>query len=258
MAQIEHDTSQMCPTCESEDIDEEIDSFDGVCRDCGFVIHSGENPISLNWHVADELFREETNGEWLTECRIRNSTEQQLARAFDTIEQFANQLSLSGDLREETVDIYCDAFRNELTDGRNTDCFVAACLRIGSQRVGQPIPTSRLTEFSGVTVTKYNSSYLALCDGLDITSSTSKPSEYVPFIGHCLDLSCSESDEIEKLLTTIDGKQKFVGKDPAGIAAGGVYLLHGHTQQRVAECVGLSAETVRQRVDELQEVVGDV
>lgn len=261
MTQLDQGQVEACPVCGTEDVDKSIESFEGVCESCGFVIREDRNPVSLDWEVGKQTFRkpEEMEEEWLSTCRVRNATEQQLAEAFNELENFINQIGLQDEIRERAVDLYCDAFRAELTDGRKTSCVVAACLRLASRRVGRPIPKSRLTEFSSVDETKFHSSDLALCDELDINPRLPTPKEFLPLLQTQLELAEEVWEAAERILTTVEGHQSFVGKDPAGVAAGAVYLSQEeNTQWDVAKAVGLSTETVRQRIKQLREVVDDV
>lgn len=260
MTSSEYAQAESCPVCEAENIDGSVEAFKGICETCGFVVSEDTSSISLEWDVIDGTFSSgETDEDWMSECRIRNATEQQLAEAFETLEHFADDLGIPDELREETVDIYCDAFRDGITDGRTTACVVAACLRLASYRGDLPIPMSRLTEFSDVDERKFHRSHLALCDELEIQSRTPTPTEYVSFLELELELTDTDRDAVEQLVGKVEEDQAFVGKDPAGIAAGGVYLLQeDFTQWEVAKAVGLATETVRQRVKELQEVTDDV
>jgi transcription initiation factor TFIIIB Brf1 subunit/transcription initiation factor TFIIB len=100
---------------------------------------------------------------------------------------------------------------------------------------------------------KFHLSHLALCDNLDIEPHTSAPPDYAPFLQAELGLTDTAQNQLEHFLSPITEKQAFVGKDPAGIAAGGVYvLLDDFTQGEVAEAAGVSTETVRQRVNQLR------
>jgi len=259
MTQVGEGQSDSCPACESDDIDKSVESFDGVCTECGLVIREESNIVALEWEITDGTLQRPKDKDWLSECRVRNATEQQLAQAFKRLEDFGKQLELSNNLREETVDIYCDAFRAEVTDGRETACVVAACLCLASRREGVTIPMSRLVEFQDVDKTKFNRSYLALCNELDIEPHMLKPNEYISYLQGRLGLSEGKRDATEQLVDSIEDTQAFVGKDPAGIAAAAVYFLEEeYTQWDVAQAVGLSTETVRRRVKELREVANDV
>jgi transcription initiation factor TFIIB len=125
--------------------------------------------------------------------------------------------------------------------------------------VDQPVPKSRFTDFPGVDETKFHRSNLALCDELDIEPHLPKPKEYIPFLQTHLELADDVWNATERILTTVEGQQSFIGKDPAGVAAGAVYVSQDeYTQWDVAKAVGLSTETVRQRIKQLRKVIGDV
>ena len=259
MTQAEQREFESCPVCGTADIDDSLESFEGVCESCGFVIRENSDSISLQWDIGEGVFQHSDEKDWKSVCRVRNATEQQLAEAFNELERFTNQIGLSDDVRESAVDIYCDAFRAELTDGRKTACIVAACLRLASRRVGTPVPKSRLTDLSDVDEKKVHRSNLAVCDELDIEPRLPSPKEYLPFLQTQLELGEETLETAERILTTVEGHQSFVGKDPAGIAAGAVYLSRDeYTQWDVAERAGLATETVRQRIKQLREIVDDV
>lgn len=254
--QAESQNCDVCPACNSEHIDRSIGQVDGICVSCGFVVEEERSTVSLDWEIANgEFQRPADDTEWTSRCHIRNATEKQLMQAIEVLESIGDTLRLSNRLREEAVDVYCDAFRSGITDGRKTECIIAVALCVASRRTSRPIPISRLTQFENVEETKYNSSHLALCDGLDIDPQTPSAQDYVPFIGYQLELTDEDQESITTLLDAVADTQSFVGKDPAGIAAASVYLLEReYTQQEVAEVVGLSTETVRQRVQDLRTV----
>ena len=247
--------SDLCPVCDSAAIDETIDGFDRVCEDCGYVITPDQKPVSLDWEITEGEFREPAK-DWMAECRVRNGTEQQLAKAFDSVEEITEQLKSPKNVRKETVDVYCDAFRRGITDGRDPNCLVAACLHIASRQADYPIPINRLSELSVVDSDKLHRSHVALYDELEIEPYTPKPSDYMDFLQSELEFSSSIRNQIEQMLEVIEGNQTLVGKNPAGIAAAAAYRSHDdYTQLQVAESVGLSTETIRQRVVDLREIL---
>lgn len=253
--QAESPPRDTCPACSSEHIDRSIDEVDGICGSCGFVVGQEHDTVSLDWEIANGEFQRPEEDEWISECRIRNATEKQLMQAIEILEAISDELRLSDQIRHEAVDVYCDAFRGQVTDGRVTACVVAVALCVASRRIGQPIPTSRLIQFENVDEKKYNSSHLTLCDALEVDLQTPSARDYVPYLCQQLELTDDNQESVTTLLDAVADRQSFVGKDPAGIAAAGVYLLEQeHTQQEVAEAVGLSTETIRLRVQDLREV----
>jgi len=247
-----------CPACDNERIDNTIDPVDGVCHDCGFVIQEGVDQAAVDWQTCIEGDEDSRTEDWLTECSVRNASEQQIACAFNTLEETANRLDVGIDVRHEAADIYCDAFRAKTTDGRETACMVAACLRIASYEVNEPIPAGRLTESPAIDRKKFFLSQSALENDLEHPLPTSEPSDYLPFLGTALDLNKRELRSAEDELETVVDEPAFVGKDPAAIAAAGVYVtLNEHTQSDVAAAAGVSTETIRQRVNQLRELTID-
>jgi transcription initiation factor TFIIB len=254
MTETDSEQASVCLACNGTSINESVESLHGFCENCGLVIREDADSISREWVITDDTFDRPEDKNWLSECRVRNGTEQQLAQAFNELEAIASQLSLSEEIREETVDLYCDAFRKELTDGRETSSVVAACLQLASRGMSKPIPMSRLTKFSGIEESKFRRSFLTICDELEVDFPLLKPVDYIPFLRSELEGVVTDRDPVETLLKAVEEKQAFVGKDPAGIAAGGVYVVHEQvTQAAVAETVGLSTETVRHRAKQLQE-----
>jgi len=248
-----------CPACQDNNIDKSIEPFQGVCESCGFVLREDGNSASLEWEVGEDPFQRNDEADWLSECRIRNATEQQLAEAFKEVEEFVGGLGLPDEFRESTVDLYCDAFRSELTDGRDTSCVVAACFRLGSVQIGKPVPRGRIIEFDSVDQSKFQKSHTILCSELELGSKIPEPKEYLPFLQHRLGIPERAWTDTESILSAATGEQSLIGKDPAGIAAGAVYLAcEGQRQCDVAKEVGLSTETVRHRIKQLREVIRNV
>lgn len=246
--------AETCPICSSAAINETIDELDYVCEQCGFVITPDQESVSLDWEITEGEFREPQK-DWMAECPVRNGTEQQLAEAFESIEDFTERFKLPDKVRKETVEVYCNAFRRGITDGRKTTCFVAACLHVASRQASYPIPINRLSELSVIESDKLHRSHVALYDELEIGPHTPKPSDYLDFLHAEVGFSSSARNQIEQTLEDIEGNQTLVGKNPAGIAAAATYLCHDdYTQLQVAKAVGLSTETIRQRVIDLKEI----
>lgn len=246
-----------CPACGESNVDPSFDDFDGLCTTCGFVI-DGLNPTVPERLRSDESTEEATQENWLSVCRVRNATEQQLAQAFATIERIADWLDLPIGTREATADMYCNAFRVQATDGRETTSLVAACVRLASIQAGRPVPTGRLTALDGVESSQFRQSDSALRQKLDLALQAPRATDYVEFIAGAIDLPETEERAVRQLLEDAQGLSVLVGKDPAGIAASAAYVVSDdYTQATIAEAAGISTETIRLRASQLREVTED-
>lgn len=247
-----------CPACESNDIDCSVDSLDGVCTQCGYVIQTNAEREPSDWLVPQDEVKQSACQSWDEFCPVRNATEQQLVQALSTLEKISDRLTLGSELRRESAEVYCEAFLAKTTDGRDTECLVPACVRLASLECEYPVPTGRLTETSDVGVKQFRLSYTALCEDLDTTPSMVVPADYIPFLAGQLTLADAQREKSIQRLANVAEDPSLVGKNPVGIASGAVYLTTGRlTQSDVAEVAGLSTETVRQRVAQLRELVSD-
>ena len=70
----------------------------------------------------------ETDQSWNEFYAITNSTEKQVATAFEQIETVAEDLYLTSELRNQAADVYAGASRENLTDGRLTTLIVGASI----------------------------------------------------------------------------------------------------------------------------------
>jgi len=247
-----------CLACESGGIDRSLDEFEGVCTDCGFVIHNDADHSAPNWTVSGQQDGDTTQDDWMAACRVQNATEQQLAQAFNDLENLADRLDIPIELRRNAADVYCEAFLAGTTDGRDTATMIAACTRLTSLQAEHPIPTGRLTESSTINSKKFHCSYSALRDDLDQASPTPEPTDYLPFLAEEFVLNDEHLQASAQLLENIADERSLVGKDPGGIAAAALYLTwEEQTQSSVAEAIGVSTETVRKRVTQLRELAAD-
>lgn len=248
-------TPDECPLCETRNIETDTYGFKGICTDCGFVLDNHGTIDPPEWAVSSS--EEALTGPevWLDYCRVTNKTEQRLAQACAIIEEVATILPLPIDIRKQTANVYATAFEHKLTDGRDIKTMITACLRVGSQHVGQPIPRKRLVEIEDVTNSGYQKSLRAINEAIDSPPEPVDSTDYLWFFEDILDLQQAQIAAAEELLQVVDSGQHMVGKDPAGIAAAGVYeAVDEVTQRDAAETVGITTETIRQRSIDIEEI----
>lgn len=250
MSQNTNQTS--CPACNGQDFDEEFDEFDAVCDNCGFVIHDKSSTYELEHTPFADDSNQTNKKDWLSFCQVTNATEKRIAIAFDHLEEIANRFEINDQVRLEAADLYCDGMRLGLTDGRDTKCFVTACVRLASLKHSEPIPIDRLISDEDVEGEKFRASRLTLEDELEMKIEAQPPSSYITFIKNELSISESAITEADKILNEQIESEDLAGKNPAGIAAAAVYLGSNVTQKEVGDAVGLSSETIRKRADDLK------
>lgn len=242
-----------CPVCNSGSIEGDVYGLNGICLDCGFVLQADMDSIP-EWAIPNGDSKSSISDDWETFCRVQNSTEQQLAEAFNMIETIAAPFNLPTDLRGKAAAIYGRAFRAGETDGRDTGSMVAACLRFASLQATKPIPTGRLVELSVVDASIFRQSYRGLQSAVEITAPPVEPVSYLWFLKQVLTLDSQTVERTSNVLGKVASVDALVGKDPSGIAAAGVYCTTDScTQQTVADAVGVSTETVRLRAADIQE-----
>lgn len=112
MSQTKPSQTEQCPACDGESIDDSVEEFDGVCLECGYVVNNNANVTPPDW-TTETTTKPPGKKDWLSVCRVQNATEQRIVRAFAEIETISDRLGLPVELRQETAEIYCDAFRTQ-------------------------------------------------------------------------------------------------------------------------------------------------
>ena len=246
-----------CPQCQS------ILKFSApevphrICRNCGYVI-GGEATVRSVEEITDSE-AEKSEQSWSEFYSVRNSTEQQVATAYEQIESVSNDLCLAATLREQAADVYGAASQANLTDGRPTTLVVGAAVCIGSREVEQPRPTERVAAELNLEPTRLKQMVRKFQSELDRGYVELSPTAYVEFPCKEADLSREIQTQAEQLIETVTDSNEFTytSVHPAGIAGAAIYIASSGemTQQRVATLTGVSQETIRQRVADIHEGV---
>jgi len=247
-----------CPICGGNNVDHGVSECPPVCTDCGYVIRQDrEEDVSIRVPTGADTqsITEET---WAETYRIENATQQRLARAFEQLEAISNPIDVPADLRSEAADIYCEGFKRQLTDGRETSVTIAVCLRIASLRRGPPIPIDILIDRAEVCRSAFTTCYSDIATELDVKQDPPSAINYLSFLEMVIDLDQTTRDDAQRRLEIVTEESSVTGKNPAGFAAAAVYLAADErTQADMSEAIGVSTETIRQRVGQFREVGTD-
>jgi len=230
---------------------------DQICRSCGYVIGTEATVGSI-----EELTEEEdtdTDQSWSEFYSITNSTEKQVAAAFEQIESVAEDLYLTPELREQAANVYGEASRENLTDGRPTTLVVGAAICIGTREVEQPRPTERVASELDTDSDRLKQMIRQFQAELTRGYVELSPTAYVDYLCQEGDLSTQLQSEAEQLIYTVTESEAFSNTTvhPVGIAGAAIYIVSSGelTQRRIATLTGVSQETIRQRVSDFREVM---
>jgi len=249
-----HQSSTACRACGNQSLTTLSGRSECVCTTCGFVADTDAS-------VPSAPFRNgagsgDTPASWTEHYTVRNSTEQQVATAFEHLETVGDQLHLSAEAREASAEKYAAAQIAGITDGRSTAAMIASAICVGTRSLQQPLPADRVAEASDCDasrVKQYTRLYQAK---LDQELSICDPAAYVAWL--CTDgqFDGGVESDAEAILHEADSGPP-PGSNPASVAGAAIYLAAegAVTQRTVADLVGVTPETICLRVGDLREVL---
>jgi transcription initiation factor TFIIIB Brf1 subunit/transcription initiation factor TFIIB len=245
-----------CPTCGGKSYENLTGVPQPLCSDCGLVIGTtAEIPQSLE--ETEDEGRPGTES-WTEYYSVTNSTEQQVATAIDHVETIGDQLFLSADTRIQAAEVYADAARDTLTDGRPTVLTVAAAICIGSREATSPRPSERVAQAADIEVQRVKQMIRTFQEELDRGYIDLSPAAYVPYLCEDADLNDTTTQQASNLINGAKMEDLTPGGHPVGVAAAAVYLVAEEevSQRGIAAVAGVTKETIRVRLNELREMSG--
>ena len=246
-----------CPQCQNLLKFSVPEIPDQICRSCGYVIGT-EAPVGSLEDITEEE-DVDTDQSWNEFYSITNSTEKQVAAAFEEIESVAEDLYLTPELREQAANVYGEASKENLTDGRLTTLVIGAAICIGTREVEQPRPTERVASKLDIDPGRLKQMIRQFQAELTRGYVELSPTAYVDYLCQEGDLSGQIKSQAEQLIGTVAETEVFSNSavHPVGIAGAAIYIVSSGeiTQRRIATITGVSKETIRQRVSDFQEAM---
>lgn len=245
-------TSDTCPSCDAAISPDGPEIPKPVCSECGFVLDA-EVPPEL-----DQVDKEEGPtgpDSWVDYRSVTNSTEKQIAVALERVEGVGEELLLSNEIKAQVADVYESVAIENLTDGRPTGLVVAACICIGSRETETPRPSERIAQAMELNPQRLKRTIRIVQEELNRGYTGESPSEYVSYLCTDVGLDNTVESEASGLANRFAEQTQIAGKHPAGIAGAAVYLAASGavTQRQMASVAGVTKETIRVRVADLQE-----
>lgn len=252
-----------CPDCNGNNLDKSVENIDAVCNGCGYVIHDFANPAEFleigSIERAERISSEENRKQdpqrnWTDVYTAITGTEQRIATAYESLEELADILTLSIEVRKRTATAIATAAEENLIAGRSLESVVGALVYVTAREIGTPRPLTLVAENIERETRDLERLVRSLHLELDLEHQGCHPEEYLPYL--CRELGYTEDVEHQAREWINDAQRVGLtnGKSPTGCAGAALYLAsNGEQSQRtVAVTVGVSKETIRLRIKEFR------
>lgn len=193
--------------------------------------------------------------------RLIKSKDRNLSFALSELQRIVSFLNLPRPIHERIAKYYEEAVNKGLVRGRSIESVVAALTYAVSREFGSPRTLDEISEASGVDKREIGRTYRYIARELNVRILPADPTTFVPRFCSMLGLS----DKVQaKSIDILHKAKKYditSGKGPTGVAAAAIYVatvLGGEkrTQREVADIVGVTEVTIRNRYKELVEKLG--
>ncbi|MBN1896804.1 MAG: transcription initiation factor IIB [Candidatus Aenigmarchaeota archaeon] len=193
--------------------------------------------------------------------RLIKSKDRNLSFAFSELQRLISFLGLSQSIHEKVAKLYEKAVEGGLVRGRSTESIIAALLYTVCREEGAPRTLDEISKASGINRRDIGKTYRYVARKLGMRILPAKSQDYVPRFGSLLGLS--ERVQVRAVHVLDEASQYDVtsGKGPIGVAAAALYIaavLGGEkkTQREVADAIGVTEVTIRNRYKEIVDKLG--
>ena len=193
--------------------------------------------------------------------RLIKSKDRNLSFALSELQRIVSFLNLPRPIHEKIAKYYEEAVNKGLVRGRSIESVVASLTYAVSREFDSPRTLEEISEASGVDKREIGRTYRYIARELHIRILPANPITFVPRFCSMLGLS----DKVQARSIDILHKAKkhdiTSGKGPTGVAAAAIYVAtvligEKRTQREVADIVGVTEVTIRNRYKELVEKLG--
>ena len=196
--------------------------------------------------------------EW--HSRRTGSKNRNLGFAYSELRRLSSQLSLPDAVQEEAARLYEKAVDKELVKGRSMEGVLTAVVYAVARDHGTPRTLDELAEAVGIESREIGRTYRYVARELGLDIMPVDPEDYLPRFASALDLSGAVQARARRLIEDARAANLFLGKGRTGVAAAALYtaaVLEGErrTQQAVADVAGVTVVTIRNRYQEIVDVL---
>lgn len=233
--------------------------------DKGLSTKMGSGNNDINGRNIPEMNRAQLYRmrKWNKRMRVVNASERNLAYALSELDRNSSRLSIPRSVREDAAFIYRDAARNKLIRGRSIESMVAASLYMACRRNGIPRSLDEVAESFKISKKQIGRNQRFLSRELKIKLNPTSPCDFIPRFSSQLGVSSKVEVKAIQILKESIKQGLNNGKGPTGLAAAALYIAsyllnERKTQKDIADVVGVTEVTIRNRYKELSEKLGSV
>jgi transcription initiation factor TFIIB len=199
----------------------------------------------------------------LREWHNRSSTslERNLRYALTELKRVSSLLNIPSQIEEEAARIYNMAVRKALVRGRSMESVVVAAIYIAARRFNLPRSLNEICKITGANKRDVGKTYRFIARSLVIKLLPSGPVDYIPKFANRLNFSAATQTKAVEILKKAQNLELTSGRGPIGLSAAALYvasLITGEkrTQREIADAVGVTEVTIRNRYKEIIEKLG--
>ncbi|MCX6775217.1 MAG: hypothetical protein NTY99_03995 [DPANN group archaeon] len=199
----------------------------------------------------------------LREWHNRSSTslERNLRYALVELKRVSSILNVPPAIEEESARIYNMAVRKALVRGRSMESVVVGAIYIAARRFNLPRSLNEICKITRANKRDVGKTYRFIARSLNIKLLPSGPVDYIPKFANRLNFSAATQTKAVEILKKAQQLELTSGRGPIGLSAAALYvasLLTGEkrTQREIADAVGVTEVTIRNRYKEIIEKLG--
>lgn len=255
-----------CPECGSSRIAWDETRRESICQACGLVIEPegdemdpGQVPTETTAPTQqdDRLPSNLERAQRLAD--ERSSSERRLIHVRQETRRLAAQLDCPRDIADRAGDLFEQARRAGITQGRSLDALAAASL-MASCRMMHLVRTEEDIEAAArATWEEIKHAYRALVRELELPVPPMTAHEYMGQLATDLDVPGPLEATARDILQQVCGTVEAAGKDPLGWAAAALVRAcqqagEDLSMNRAAQAAGVSPTTVKARLADLDDL----
>jgi transcription initiation factor TFIIB len=196
--------------------------------------------------------------QWQRRIRISNALERNLMVALSALDRMSSGLGLPRTVRETAAMIYRKAALKNLIRGRSAEGITAASLYAACRQCNVPRTLDEISKAAHMSKKEIGRNYRFIARELKLKLLPTSPQDYISRFCSDLKLSSDVQAKTLEILKEAAKHELTSGRGPTGIAAAALYIAtvlcgERRTQKNIAEILGVTEVTIRNRYKELAE-----